>query len=76
VSITRREILDVPSAPAIPISPGTPPLKNEFQFLQKLGKLPQGAQWEHVEAALAYTGLAQVMAEPRRYQLANFDYDN
>jgi sulfonate transport system substrate-binding protein len=76
VSITRREILDVPSAPAIPISPGTPPLKNEFQFLQKLGKLPLGAQWEHVEAALAYPGLAQVMAEPRQYQLANFDYDN
>jgi sulfonate transport system substrate-binding protein len=76
VSITRREILDIPSAPAIPISPGTPPLKNEFQFLLKLGKLPLGAQWEHVEAALAYTGLAQVMAEPRQYQLANFDYEN
>jgi ABC-type nitrate/sulfonate/bicarbonate transport system substrate-binding protein len=76
VSITRREILDIPSAPAIPASPGLPPLKNEFQFLSKLGKLPAGAQWEHVETALSYDGLARVMAEPRKYQIATFDYEN
>lgn len=73
-AITRREILDVPSAPAIPVSPGAHPLKNEFSFLTKLGKLPSGARWENLQSAFAYGGLARVMAEPRQFKTASFDY--
>jgi ABC-type nitrate/sulfonate/bicarbonate transport system substrate-binding protein len=76
VSITRREILDIPSAPVIPSSPGMSPLKNQFLFLMKLGKLPAGAKWEHVETALTYDGLIRVMGEPRKYKTSTFDYEN
>jgi sulfonate transport system substrate-binding protein len=76
VAITRREILDIPSAPAIPRGPNNTPLKTEFQFLTKLGKLPAGARWEQVESAFAYDGLARVMGDARKYQLATFDYDD
>lgn len=75
-AITRREILDVPSAPTIMSVSGVPPLKNEFQFLQKLGKLPAGAKWTNVEAALAYDGLVRVLAEPRVFQTRTFDYED
>jgi ABC-type nitrate/sulfonate/bicarbonate transport system substrate-binding protein len=73
-AITRREILDVPSAPAVLFSPSAPPLRSEFQFLGKLGKLGPGAQWAEVEAALGYTGLAQVQAQARGFALRSFDY--
>ncbi|MEY4738331.1 MAG: hypothetical protein RL302_2650 [Pseudomonadota bacterium] len=76
VAITRREILDIPSAPAIPMGPNNIPLKTEFQFLEKLGKLPAGARWEKVEAAFGYDGLARVLGDPRKYLIATFDYED
>jgi hypothetical protein len=74
--ITRREILDIPSAPAIPMSAENFPLKAEFRFLEKLGKLPNGAQWETVEAAFNYDGLARVLGDPRKFQTTVFDYED
>jgi len=76
VAITRREILDIPAAPAIPVNKDNLPLRNEFQFLTQLGKLPAGAQWSHVQSAFAYDGLARVLAEPRKYQTTTFDYED
>ncbi len=73
-AITRREILDVPSAPVVLFSPGAPPLRSEFQFLGKLGKLAPGAKWAEVEDALGYSGLAQVQAQARAFALRSFDY--
>lgn len=75
-SITRREILNVPSAPVIPNNPAQPALKNEFQFLAKLEKLPAGAKRENLDAAFSYDGLARVMAEAQKYQLRSFDYED
>jgi len=76
VSITQREILNIPSAPAILKSPGAPPLKQEFLFLTSLGKMPPGGTWDNVETAFTYDGLAKVMADPRKFQLATFDYED
>lgn len=76
VAITRRDILDIPSAPAIPRGPDNIPLKTEFQFLEKLGKLPAGARWALVESAFGYDGLARVLSETRKYQIATFDYED
>ena len=74
-AISHREILDIPSAPTILISPGAPPLKNEYQFLTRLGKLPAGGKWENVEASFSYDGLARVMAEARAFKINIFDYE-
>lgn len=76
VAITRREILNVPSAPAIPLAPGAaPPLRNEFELLRTLGKLPAGGKWESLAAAFSYDGLARVLSEPRKFALHSFDYE-
>lgn len=76
VAITRREILNVPSAPAILLNPDAPPLKNEFRFLSKLGKLPAQGTWDNVEAAFAYDGLTRVLAQARAFQITTFDYED
>jgi NitT/TauT family transport system substrate-binding protein len=76
VAITRRDILDIPSAPAIPISTENFPLRNEFLFLSKLGKLPAGAVWENVQTAFQYDGLARVLGDPNKFQVTSFDYEN
>lgn len=75
VSITRREILNVPSAPVIISSPGAPlPLRSEFTFLKGQNKLPAEGDWENVVTALGYNGLERVMSDQRRYQTKRFDY--
>lgn len=74
--ITRREILEVPSAPTILLRPGAPPLKQEFEFLLKLGKLPAGASWSAVEAALGYEAMARVLADAQTFPWRTFDYDH
>jgi hypothetical protein len=74
IAITRREILNVPSAPAIIAPPGSPVLLNEFKFLKERGKIPQDGQWENITEALSYRGLSQVMGEQRRYEFYKFDY--
>jgi ABC-type nitrate/sulfonate/bicarbonate transport system substrate-binding protein len=74
VNITRRELLDVPSVPAIPVNPSSPPLKKEFSFLEKLGKLPPGATWANVAESMTFDGVSQVLAAPTKYQLGIFNY--
>lgn len=75
VSITRREILNVPSAPAILTHPNTaPPLKTEFDFLNGQKKIPAGGQWQAIESALGFDGLVRIMADKRKFQINTFDY--
>jgi hypothetical protein len=77
VAITRRELLNVPSAPAILAAPnGPPPLNTEFEFLKEQKKIPAGGQWVNVESALSFDGLARVMAELRKFQVSSFDYED
>lgn len=75
VNIARREILDIPSAPATPPATGTDPmLASEFRFLRRLGKIPEDAPWERIQSAFSYTGLQEVMRDKRRYRINDFDY--
>ena len=76
VAITRREILNIPSAPVIlPLSSGERPLKSEFDFLQRMGKLPKEASWENLSDSFAYEGLKRVLSERQKYQITAFDYE-
>ena len=63
VAITRREILNVPSAPAILSNPNAPTLKTEFDFLSGQKKIPANGLWKNVETALSFNGLARIMAD-------------
>ena len=74
-AMTHRNLLDIPSAPAIASSPDNSPLKKQFDFLASIGKLPEGAKWTNVEASFAYDGLGKVMAEPKKYQINIYDYE-
>ena len=74
VAITRRNLLDIASAPIIAHNPTAPALKAEFEFLRKLGKLPANTKWENIAAAFTYNGVAQVMAESKKFQINTFDY--
>lgn len=75
-AITYRDIVNIPSAPTIVLGGNPPPLKKEYEFLARLGKLPAGARWELVEEALNNRLLAEVVAAPRRYRLSDFDYED
>lgn len=73
-SITRREILDIPSAPNILKNPAAPPLKSEFLFLSNLGKIPAAANVGNLATAFNYDGLSKVMSERRKFNIDRYDY--
>ena len=77
VAITRREILNIPSAPAILSNPNVPPpLKAEFDFLKGKNKIPTAAPWENIEAALGFDRLTRIMADTQKFQIGTFDYED
>lgn len=76
VMIARRDILDVPGAPAVVRHPGQLPLQAQFAFLDRLGKLPAAASLKNLAAAFAYDGLSKVGGAPRDYALNQFAYDD
>ncbi|MFZ6749556.1 ABC transporter substrate-binding protein [Undibacterium sp. Ren11W] len=73
-AITRREILDIPSAPNILKNPSAPPLKAEFLFLANLGKLPATANEQNLAAAFNYDGLSTVISDRKKFQIERYDY--
>lgn len=76
VRITREALLDVPAVPIIPASAhGMAGLGGKLMLLQRLGKVPRSIGSEQIDAAFAYDGLQQVLADPAKYRLNNFDYD-
>lgn len=75
-SITRREILNIPSAPTIVMSGDTYPLAKEYDFLTRLSKLPAGAKLDYLKEAFSYTGLADVLKSPHTYRVSEFDYED
>ena len=76
VDIVRKDLLEVPGAPAVPSKiDGEPPLLREFQFLQQQGRIPMGVTADRITRAFAYMGLRQVQADPKRYRLFSYAYD-
>lgn len=76
MDIARKDLLDVPGAPAVPAKvDGVPPLTREFAFLQELGRLPDGATLQQVTQALSYDGLRRVQSTPQQYRIHQAEYD-
>jgi ABC-type nitrate/sulfonate/bicarbonate transport system substrate-binding protein len=74
-AITRRDILNIPSAPSIIRNPkAPPPLLEEFEFLKRLGKIPGDGSWHRVTRALDNDILTRVLTQPREHETARFDY--
>lgn len=74
-AITRRELLNIPSAPRIIVNPrAQPPLKSEFDFLKGLGKLSADASWANVESAMGNDILVNVLTDTRLFETGRFDY--
>lgn len=75
VAITRRDILNVPSAPTIITNPkAPPPLFSEFEFLKRLGKISAKQNWDSVASALNNDILQRVITNPRQHETNRFDY--
>ena len=73
--ITRRDIINIPSAPTIVHhTKGSPPLFGEFEFLKRLGKLPVNADWQLVTKAVNSDVLSRVITHPRQHETGRFDY--
>ena len=76
VRITRAELLDIPAVPMIPASArGAASLGNKARFLQQLGKVPTSLGEKDIEMAFEYYALREVLTDPKKYRLRNFDYD-
>lgn len=76
MEIARKDLLDVPGAPAVPAKvDGVPPLAREFAFLQELGLLPATATVEQVTTALRYDVLQRVQSAPQKYRIHLADYE-
>jgi NitT/TauT family transport system substrate-binding protein len=74
--IARKDLLDVPGAPAVPNKiDGLPPLAREFDFLLKQGKLASNTDPGKVQEAFSYDGLSKVQSNPGRFRTFEFKYD-
>lgn len=75
-SIIRREILDVPSAPAIPLmgGDGRALLQSEFDFLTGLGRLPAHVGWDKIARSFDRDMVNLMMADPVHHRIDQFDY--
>lgn len=75
IEIARKDLLDVPGAPAVPaLVDGAPPLSRELAFLKAQGRLPAETNDSLLRAAFAYDGLKRVQSDPKRHRLYQFDY--
>ena len=75
VDIAQREILTIPSAPLIPgLAEGKVPLSSAFDFLQRLGKLPENADRSRLDRAFAFKGLQEVLADAKKHRVYRDDY--
>lgn len=75
MDIALKEILSIPSAPAIPtLAKNKPRLAEEFLFLKQSGKLADNSTLEQLQGAFAWGGLARVLSSPKAYHLKEYRY--
>lgn len=76
IEIARKDLLEVPGAPSVPtLVDGAPPLSREFAFLKEQGRIAATVDDAFIRDAFAFDGLRKVQADPKKYRLFSFDYD-
>ncbi len=75
-SVTRNDLLNIAGAPTVPrqLARNGSLLFKEFEFLQRIGKLPADASRGRLEKSFAGALLREVLVAPARYGLNRFDY--
>jgi NitT/TauT family transport system substrate-binding protein len=75
-AITHNDLLDVSGAPLLSAAgvDKKSPLHKEFDFLKKIGKLPDEASAEKLRSSFKEELLARLLKNPARYQLNTFEY--
>ncbi len=76
-ALTKNDLLGTSPIANIPernLAPGGS-LFQEFQFLKRLGKIPNTVKWEAVKASFDLTIIDHVLSGTRKYQLETFEYN-
>lgn len=78
IKLTRDTLLDIREAPVLPRnSVGiNSPLMREVEFMRRLGKLPAGADWNVIRTAFDFGPMAEVMDNPKKFRVDEFDYEH
>jgi len=76
MEITKRETLDVPGAPMLPKSEAKPGgrMAMQLSFLKHFGNIPASVSWERVSSSFAPQLMEDVLRQPAKYRIHNFDY--
>lgn len=75
MAIALKEILSIPSAPAIStLAKNKPRLAEEFLFLKQSGKLADNSTLDQLQGAFAWGGLGRVLSAPKAYHLKEYRY--
>lgn len=76
-SLGESDILGLTSAPIIPQNDlrQNGPLHMEFEFLKKLGKIPDTANWDKAYNSFDLQIIIDVLTKAKKYKLNEFDYD-
>lgn len=74
---TVDDLLKIVQSPAVPrqdlAENGS--IHRIFTFLQKQGKIPADIPWEKITASFDRTLIDKILADPKKYQLLQFNYD-
>jgi len=74
---TTEDILKIAHSPVVPRQDlaNNGSIRRAFTFLQEQGKIPTSVTWEKIAASFDRTLIDKVLADPKKYQLLQFNYE-
>ena len=74
---TTNDLLKIAHSPAVPRNDlaENGSVRRAFAFLQGQGKIPSDTSWEKIAASFDRTLIDKILANPKKYQLLQFDYE-
>lgn len=74
---TTEDILKIAHSPVVPRQDlsNNGSIHRAFTFLQGQGKIPANVPWEKIAASFDRTLIDKVLADPKKYQLLQFNYE-
>lgn len=74
---TTEDILKIAHSPVVPRQDlsNNGSIRRAFTFLQEQGKIPANIPWEKIAGSFDRTLINKVLADPKKYQLLQFNYE-